>query len=80
MHRVTLGEREGALPLNLFSDHASASLLDWDDGTAKKMEVPVRLLDSFIVGNSLPFLNLLKMDTQGYELRSYKVPSAPALI
>jgi FkbM family methyltransferase len=69
MHRVALGETEDTLPLNLFTEHFSASLLDWDDGTGKKVAVPVRCLDKYIVDNALPMPDVIKMDTQGYELR-----------
>lgn len=68
MHRVGLGDRDTTLDLNLSRDHVGSSLLDWDGGYEKK-RVPVRRLDRYVADKGLPSPDLIKMDTQGFELR-----------
>lgn len=68
IHRIGLGDCDTTLTLNLQSDHAGSSMLDWDNGGGKK-QVPVRRLDGFVDEFKLPAPDLIKMDTQGFELK-----------
>jgi hypothetical protein len=70
MHRVALGDQETTLRLNLHENHREASLIDSDwEGVLSKKPVPVRRLDSIVAELKLPPADVIKMDTQGFELK-----------
>ena len=69
MHRVALGNENTTLRLNLHSNHVGSTLLDSDwEGIVDKMPVPVRRLDDYSAELGLPRADLIKIDTQGFEL------------
>jgi FkbM family methyltransferase len=70
MHRVALGSENTRLRLNLYSSHFGNSLIDSDwEGVVGKTPVPVRRLDDYVAELGLPPADLIKMDTQGFELK-----------
>jgi FkbM family methyltransferase len=86
-HQVAFGERDGST--TLFLSHASVtnSLLPtsaqaaefsppgWTE-PAGKIEVPIAKLDTFCAARRIERIDLLKIDTQGYELQVLQGASA----
>ncbi|WP_333819865.1 FkbM family methyltransferase [Ohtaekwangia sp.] len=80
-----LGASEGSMSFNIYEDSKLSSFLQGNDksserfkdkfNVSKKIEVPVKTLDSFI--ESQPVFNgvkslFLKLDTQGFDLEVFK--------
>lgn len=73
MHRVALGAKDDTLLLNVYEGHEGNSLIDSDwEGIKEKRPVPVRQLDGYVAKNGLYPPDLIKMDTQGFELKILK--------
>lgn len=69
MHRVALGAENEELLLNIYDIHEGNSLIDsnWE-GVKDKQPVTVRKLDEYAAEQHLPRPDIVKMDTQGFEL------------
>jgi FkbM family methyltransferase len=77
LNRVALGERPGRAPLYRNSDHRTSSLLPLDPDawwtrqlgltTEERLEVPVDTIDNYCTARAIDRIDLLKIDTQGYE-------------
>jgi len=75
LHNLAVGSSCGHLEFNEYSWSALNSLLKRAYGTAKIMEtylVEVVTLDEFCKNNAVSYINLLKTDTEGYELNVLK--------
>lgn len=75
IHNTAVGSNSGNLEFNEYSWSALNSLLKRAYGTAKIMEtylVEVITIDDFCSKNKIPYINLLKTDTEGYELNVLK--------
>lgn len=70
MHRVALGDKDGTLSLHVTSDHSGATLIasDWE-GFVERKPTAVRSLDGLVAKLRLPQPDVIKMDTQGFELK-----------
>jgi FkbM family methyltransferase len=79
VHNLAIGSNSGNLEFNEYSWSALNSLLKRAYGTAKINEtylVKVITLDEFCKNNSVYYINLLKTDTEGYELNVLKGASS----
>lgn len=75
LHNVAIGSSCGQLEFNEYSWSALNSLLKRAYGTARIMEtylVDVVTIDDFCKNNAVSYINLLKTDTEGYELNVLK--------
>ncbi|MFV8342099.1 FkbM family methyltransferase [Flavobacterium sp. XS2P39] len=75
LHNLAVGSSCGHLEFNEYSWSALNSLLKRAYGSAKIMEtylVDVVTVDEFCKNNSISYINLLKTDTEGYELNVLK--------
>lgn len=75
LHNLAVGSSCGHLEFNEYSWSALNSLLKRAYGTAKILEtylVEVITLDEFCKNNAISYINLLKTDTEGYELNVLK--------
>ncbi|TDD98404.1 FkbM family methyltransferase [Flavobacterium cellulosilyticum] len=74
-HNLAMGSNSGYYVFNEYSWSAMNSFLERAYGTAKIIEtylVEVITIDQFCQNNSISYLNLLKTDTEGYELNVLK--------
>jgi FkbM family methyltransferase len=79
IHNLAVGSSCGQLEFNEYSWSALNSLLKRAYGTAKIVEtylVEVTTIDEFCKNNTVSYINLLKTDTEGYELNVLKGASA----
>jgi len=79
LHNMAVGSSCGQLEFNEYSWSALNSLLKRAYGTAKIMEtylVEVVTLDEFCKNNDISYINLLKTDTEGFELNVLKGASS----
>lgn len=68
---IAMGDAEGTLPFHITADYSvNDSLLKpvWNAG-AKTVEVPVDTIDTYCKRVGINHISLLKIDTQGYDLR-----------
>jgi FkbM family methyltransferase len=68
---IAFGDAVGRLPFHVTADHSvNDSLLRprWNDG-GTVVEVPVATVDSYCETHGIAQIDLLKIDTQGYDLR-----------
>jgi FkbM family methyltransferase len=74
-HNLAIGSNCGQLEFNEYSWSALNSLLKRAYGSAKILEtylVEVTTIDEFCKNNEISYINLLKTDTEGYELNVLK--------
>jgi FkbM family methyltransferase len=79
LHNLAVGSSCGHLEFNEYSWSALNSLLKRAYGTAKILDtylVEVVTIDEFCKNNSVSYINLLKTDTEGYELNVLKGASS----
>jgi len=69
LENVAFGDQEGTFPLHVTSDPVNDSLLRpvWID-EAQTVPVRVETLDGYCARNAVGEIDLLKIDTQGYDL------------
>jgi FkbM family methyltransferase len=82
VHNLALGAARCTTELNLYSGNRMNSLLSFDDDPANPMsksfthtgtaKVSVEALDDYCVEQNIPRIDLLKVDTQGYDLQVLK--------
>lgn len=75
LHNLAIGSSCGYLEFNEYSWNALNSLLKRAYGTAKILEtylVEVVTIDEFCKNNAVSYINVLKTDTEGYELNVLK--------
>ena len=75
LHNLAIGSSSGELEFNEYSWSALNSLLKRAYGSAKILEtylVEVATIDEFCKNNAISHINLLKTDTEGYELNVLK--------
>jgi FkbM family methyltransferase len=71
LENLALGDQEGVLPFQVTRDHSvNDSLLEpvWD-AQAKSVPVQVSTLDRYCPQHHVEFIDYLKVDTQGYDLK-----------
>lgn len=74
LHPVGLGEKTGSTSMGIGYDPTASSALvkhKWQD-FPDSAEVQIISLDDAVKTLSLPYLQLIKMDTQGFELKILK--------
>lgn len=71
LHRVALGDENTTLPMKVHEQSVASTLLDWDDHryVVGREPVPVRRLDDLVAELDLPPADVIKIDTQGFELK-----------
>lgn len=78
LHQVALGAAPGKTQFNLGSASYVSSILPRINGyfgnlpTVSSEEVDVTTLDAFLEKERIPYVNILKMDLQGFELEALK--------
>lgn len=83
LNQVALGETEGSVSLSSNTSPFTNSVLltdpraaeSWGDGvleTKSRFQVPVTTLDSYCQANRVPFIDILKLDIQGGELKALR--------
>jgi FkbM family methyltransferase len=75
LYQIALGEKSGELTMNLFLDNVSASTaLDMTNTGIQTTPVKVKMLaiDDAVESLKLPLPQVIKIDTQGYELSILK--------
>lgn len=75
LYNIAIGSEKGKLKFNQYNWSAMDSLLKRSYGTAKIIDnylVNVTTVDDFCLENAIPYINLLKTDTEGYELNVLK--------
>ncbi len=76
LHAEALGAKEGRLQFNLGSESYVSSVFPRKDDYSGAMpmidsvQVPVITLDEAVSRNRIPYINVLKMDLQGFELEA----------
>jgi FkbM family methyltransferase len=79
IHNMAIGSNSGSLEFNEYSWSALNSLLKRAYGNAKILDtymVEVLTIDEFCKENNISYINLLKTDTEGYELNVLKGASS----
>lgn len=78
LHQTALGAMEGRMQFNLGKESYVSSALPRADGYGGDLplisseEVAVTTLDEFVKSSRLPYISILKMDLQGFELEALK--------
>ncbi len=66
-HHLAIGDRAGMFPIHVTEDAETNSFLANDNST-DHLDVPMDTLDGFTAANRIEFIDLLKIDVEGYEL------------
>lgn len=73
VHRIGLGDENTTLSFNVYAHHVGNSFIDSDwEGVVEKRPIPVRRLDDVVAECGLPPADIIKIDTQGFELNILK--------